>query len=336
MTTTNLDPSSIPLPTRRRPRFGETGLRVLTAATALLLVAVMVLLVYETARQAWPSIQEFGLGFITSDQWNVVTGQFGALNFIIGTLLTSVVALVIAVPMAIAIGLFLSELAPRMLRTPVGLMVELLAAIPSVVLGLWGILVMGPFLAEHVEPWLSKHLGFIPLFSGYPSSQGILPACVVLSIMVVPIVASISRELFLSVPGDLKQGAMALGATRWEMVRSVMLPYVSGGLVASTMLGFGRAVGEAIAVTQVIGSATGVHVSLFATGDTLAARIASKYQGAPGALEKPSLAYLGLILLVFALLVNVIARWIVKRTTIDESQPSPDGDALLTEAEGLA
>ena len=148
MTTTNLDPSSIPLPTRRRPRFGETGLRALTAATALLLVAIMVLLVYETTRQAWPSIQEFGLGFVTSDQWNVVTDQFGALNLIIGTLLTSVVALVIAVPMAIAIGLFLSELAPRVLRTPVGMMVELLAAIPSVVLGLWGILVMGPFLAR--------------------------------------------------------------------------------------------------------------------------------------------------------------------------------------------
>src|SRR5436190_12979904 len=219
MTTTNIDPSSIPLPTRRRPRIGETGLRALTAATALLLVAIMALLVYETARQAWPSIQEFGLGFITSDQWNVVTGQFGALNFIIGTLLTAVVALVIAVPMAIAIGLFLSELAPRVLRTPVGLMVELLAAIPSVVLGLWGILVMGPFLAEHVEPWLHDHLGRIPVFSGYPSNVGVLPACFVITIMVVPIVASITRELFTSVPSDLKQRPLALGATRWDMVR---------------------------------------------------------------------------------------------------------------------
>jgi phosphate transport system permease protein len=319
MTTTNLDPSSIPVPTRRRPRFGETGLRALTAATALLLVAIMALLVYETARQAWASIQEFGLGFITSDQWNVVTGQFGALNFIIGTLLTSLVALVIAVPMAIAIGLFLSELAPRVLRTPVGLMVELLAAIPSVVLGLWGILVMGPFLAEHIEPWLSDHLGFIPLFSGYPSSQGVLPACVVLSIMVVPIVASISRELFLSVPGDLKQGAMALGATRWEMVRSVMLPYVSGGLVASTMLGFGRAVGEAIAVTQVIGAGNAIHSSLFATGDTLASRIANQFQGATTKLQISALFYLGALLLVIGVVTNLFAQWIGRRFDVQRS-----------------
>ena len=313
MTTTNLDPSSIPLPTRRRPRFGETGLRLLAGATALLLVAIMALLVYETVRQARPSIQEFGLGFITSDQWNAVTDQFGAFNFIIGTLLTSVVALVIAVPMAIAIGLFLSELAPRVLRTPVGLMVELLAAIPSVVLGLWGILVMGPFLAAHVEPWLSDHLGFIPLFSGYPSSQGVLPACVVLSIMVVPIVASISRELFLSVPSDLKQGAMALGATRWEMVRSVMLPYVSGGLVASTMLGFGRAVGEAIAVTQVIGGANAISRSLFPPGDTMASRIAAQYAGTPTALSRSSLAYLAVLLLIISLITNIAAQLISGR-----------------------
>jgi len=313
MTTTNLDPSSIPLPTRRRPRFGETGLRLLAGATALLLVAIMALLVYETVRQARPSIQEFGLGFITSDQWNAVTDQFGAFNFIIGTLLTSVVALVIAVPMAIAIGLFLSELAPRVLRTPVGVMVELLAAIPSVVLGLWGILVMGPFLAAHVEPWLSDHLGFIPLFSGYPSSQGVLPACVVLSIMVVPIVASISRELFLSVPSDLKQGAMALGATRWEMVRSVMLPYVSGGLVASTMLGFGRAVGEAIAVTQVIGGANAISRSLFPPGDTMASRIAAQYAGTPTALSRSSLAYLAVLLLIISLITNIAAQLISGR-----------------------
>jgi phosphate transport system permease protein len=172
---------------------------------------------------------------------------------------------------------------------------------------------MGPFLAEHVEPWLSKHLGFIPLFSGYPSSQGILPACVVLSIMVVPIVASISRELFLSVPGDLKQGAMALGATRWEMVRSVMLPYVSGGLVASTMLGFGRAVGEAIAVTQVIGGANARGWSLFPPGDTMASRIAAQYAGTATSLQRSSLAYLGVLLLIISLITNIAAQLISGR-----------------------
>jgi len=313
MTTTNLDPSSIPLPTRRRPRIGETGLRALTAATALLLVAIMALLVYETARQAWPSIQEFRLGFITSDQWNVVTGQFGALNFIIGTLLTSVVALVIAVPMAIAIGLFLSELAPRRLRAPVGALVELLAAIPSVVLGLWGILVMGPFLEAHVEPFLSDHFGWIPLFSGTPSNVGLLPACLVLTIMIVPIVSSICRELFDSVPSELKAGSLALGSTRWEMMRGVAIPQVSGGIVAAVILGLARAMGEAIAVSLTIGGTARTGWSLFGSADTLASRIANQYQGAATALQTSSIAYLATILLVLSLGANLTAALIVRR-----------------------
>jgi phosphate transport system permease protein len=195
----------------------------------------------------------------------------------------------------------------------VALLVELLAAIPSVVLGLWGILVMGPFLAEHVEPFLADHVGFIPLFSGTPGSRGVLPACVVLTIMIIPIVASISRELFMSVPSDLKQGAMALGATRWEMVRSVSIPHVSGGLVAGTMLGFGRAVGEAIAVTQVIGGTLGRSWSLFAPGDTMASRIAAQYQGAATALQTASLAYLAVLLLAISLITNISAQLITRR-----------------------
>jgi phosphate transport system permease protein len=197
------------------------GLRVLAGAAALLVAVTLVLIAYQVADQASDAISAFGLGFITSAEWNAVTNQFGALDLIWGTAVTSLIALVLAVPIAIAIGLFLSELAPRRLRAPVGALVELLAAIPSVVLGLWGILVMGPFLQAHVEPWLNDHLGFITLFSGTPSNVGLLPASLVLTIMVVPIVASISRELFDSVPGDLKAGSLALGSTRWEMVRSV-------------------------------------------------------------------------------------------------------------------
>src|SRR5262245_5513025 len=185
---------------RRRPRLGDLALRGLAAAAALLLGAIMVTLLYELVRQAAPSMRAFGFGFITANEWNAVTDKFGAADLIWGTLVTSLVALVIAVPMAIAIGLFLSEFAPRVLRTPVTLLVELLAAIPSVVLGLWGILVMGPILGNDVEPFLNRHFGWIPLFSGYPSSQGLLPACLILTIMVVPIVASVSRELFMSVP----------------------------------------------------------------------------------------------------------------------------------------
>jgi phosphate transport system permease protein len=306
-------PQPFAVPTRTRPRFGDLGLRTIAGAAAVVLVAIMAAIVYQVVREAQPSISQFGLGFLTANEWNAVTDTYGALDLIWGTLVSSLLALLVAVPVAIAIGLFLSELAPGVLRTPVGLMVELLAAIPSVVLGLWGILVMGPFLAEHVEPFLSDHLGFIPLFSGTPSSHGMLPAIVVLTIMIIPIVASISRELFTNVPSDLKQGAMALGATRWEMVRSVAIPQVSGGLVAAVMLGFGRAVGEAIAVSQVIGGTLGRSWSLFAPADTMAGRIASQYQGAPNPLQKSSLAYLAVILLVISLITNISAQLISGR-----------------------
>jgi len=298
---------------RRRWRFGDVALQGIAGLAALGLAALMVLLVYEVIDQAHASLSEFGLGFLNSSVWNTVHDEYGAADLIFGTLVTAAVALLIAVPIAIAIGLFLSELAPRALRTPVGTMVELLAAIPSVVLGLWGILILGPFLNEHVEPFMIAHLGFIPFFDGFPSPVGLLPACLILTLMVVPIVASISRELFSSVPGELKQGAMALGATRWEMVRGVAIPQVSGGLVAAVMLGFGRAVGEAIAVAQVIGGSLTRPENIYAPADTMASRLAAQYVGTATSLQKSSLAYLAVILLVISLVTNVAAQVIVRR-----------------------
>jgi phosphate transport system permease protein len=292
---------------------GDFALRGIAGVAAVGAVALVVLLTYKVVDEASAAISAFGLGFITSSEWNAVTDQFGAADLIWGTAVTSFFALVLAVPIAIAIGLFLSELAPRRLRAPVGTLVELLAAIPSVVLGLWGILIMGPFLEAHVEPFLNDHLGFIPLFSGSPSNVGLLPAILVLTIMVVPIVASVSRELFDSVPSDLKQGAQALGSTRWEMVRGVAIPQVSAGLVAAVILGLGRAIGEAIAVSQVIGGSLGRPSSLFGSADTLASRIANQYQGAATALQTSSLAYLATILLVLSLVTNVTAQLIVRR-----------------------
>jgi phosphate transport system permease protein len=299
----------------RRVRTGPADLvlRTISWLAAIGLAVLMGLLVYEVVRLAKPAISEFGLGFLSTSTWNAVTNEFGALDLIWGTMLTSLFALLIAVPIAIAIGLFLTELAPRALRTPVGIMVELLAAIPSVVLGLWGIVVMGPFLKDHIEPWMIDHLGFIPFFDGYPSAVGLLPASLILTVMVVPIVASISRELFSSVPSELKQGAMALGATRWEMVKGVAIPQVSGGLAAGVMLGFGRAVGEAIAVTQVIGGALVRPDNIYAPADTLAGRLAAQYAGAATSLQKASLAYLAVILLAISLITNVIAQLIVRR-----------------------
>jgi phosphate transport system permease protein len=311
--TTETPPVHVPLSSRRRWRVGDVVLQAVAGIAALGLAALMVLLVVEVVRQAKPSIQEFGAGFLTSSVWNTVKDTYGAADLIFGTLVTALVALLIAVPLAIAIGLFLSELAPRVLRTPVGTMVELLAAIPSVVLGLWGILVLGPFLNEHVEPFLIAHLGFIPFLDGFPSPVGLLPACLILTLMVVPIVASISRELFTSVPNDLKHGAMALGATRWEMVRSVAIPQVTGGLVAAVMLGFGRAVGEAIAVAQVIGGSLTRPENIYAPADTMASRLAAQYQGTATSLQKASLAYLAVILLVISLITNLVAQVIVRR-----------------------
>jgi phosphate transport system permease protein len=294
-------------------RAGDLLFRGLTFVASLVALVLLVLIAYKIFDEARPAFDEFGLGFLTSDVWNPTKNEFGAATFIYGTVVSSFIALLIATPLAIAIGLFLSELAPRSVRAVIGPLVELLAAIPSVVLGLWGILVLGPFVRDHIEPWLHDHFGFLQVFSGEPSQAGMLPAALVLSIMVVPIVASVCRELFLSVPRELEEAALALGSTRWEMVRGVVLSYTRPGIVAAVILGLGRAIGEAIAVTTVIGGFTGINRSLFAPADTLASRLASQYQGAPSALQISSLVYLAAILLVMSLIVNLIAQWIVRR-----------------------
>ncbi|HEX5249010.1 MAG TPA: phosphate ABC transporter permease subunit PstC [Gaiellales bacterium] len=301
------------LPKRARRHFGDLALRGIAGAAAVTVLIVLILIAYKVTQEAWDAISTFGLGFLTSSEWNAVTNEYGARDLIWGTAVTSFFALLFAVPISIAIGLFLSELAPRRLRGPVGALVELLAAIPSVVLGLWGILVMGPFLEAHVEPFLIDHFGWIPLFSGSPSNVGLLPACLVLTIMIVPIVSSICRELFDSVPSDLKAGSLALGSTRWEMMRGVAIPQVSGGIVAAVILGLARAMGEAIAVSLTIGGTARTGASLFGSADTLASRIANQYQGAATALQTSSIAYLAAILLVLSLAANLSAALIVRR-----------------------
>ncbi|HEV7941724.1 MAG TPA: phosphate ABC transporter permease subunit PstC [Solirubrobacteraceae bacterium] len=294
-------------------RMGDPTLRLLTSVASLAAVVLLVLVVYKVFDQAGESFSHFGLGFIFKTEWNPVTKQFGAGDFLFGTAVTTFAAILIAAPMSIAIALFLTELAPRQTRRPVATLVELLAAIPSVVLGLWGIIVLSPLLVKTIEPALKSALGWIPLFSGTPSPVGLLPAILILTIMAVPIISAVTREVFETVPSDLKEGALALGATRWEMVRMVILPYSRTGIVGATILGMGRALGEAIAVTIVIGHTPRIGASLFESGDTLASRIASEYQGATSTLQISSLAYLGAILLVLALIVNVIARLIVRR-----------------------
>ena len=314
-------PSTHSLQARRRlgDRFGDVFLHGLTAAAAAAAAALLLGIAWKIFDIAYPAISKFGFAFVTRQGWDAVHNKFGALDLIWGTALTSFFALVIAAPVSIAIGLFLSELAPRGARTVIASLVELLAAIPSVVLGLWGILVLGPFVGTHLEPWLHSHLGFIPLFDGSPQNAGILVAILVLTIMVVPITSSICRELFTGVPAELEEGALALGATRWEMVRGVVLPYTRSGVSAALILGLGRAIGEAIAVTQVSGAGSGIHWSLFATGDTLASRIAAQYQGASTNLQIASLVYLAAILLVISLLVNLAAQVIVRRFSYERT-----------------
>jgi phosphate transport system permease protein len=287
---------------------------VVTLAAALTAVLLLALITREVLADAWPAIKEFGLGFLTSTDWDSNKRLFGAGTFIFGTAVTSFGALLLATPISLAIALFLTELAPRGVRTVIGTLVEMLAAVPSVVLGLWGILVLGPWVVNTLGPWLHSAFGWLPLFSTEPSvGSSMLAAILILTIMLIPIISSICRELFASVPSDLKDGALALGATRWEVIRGVIFPYARAGIAAAMILGLGRAVGEAIAVTQVIGNNVAINWSLFDSGDTLASRIAGQYEGADNALQLASLVYLAVILLVFSLVANVIAQIIVRR-----------------------
>jgi phosphate transport system permease protein len=301
---------------QRRGRFrpGDAILYVVTLVAALSGVVLLGLIAREVLADAWPAMHKFGFHFLTTTAWDQNKKLFGAESFIFGTAVTSFGALLLATPISIAIALFLSELAPRGVRAVVTPLVEMLAAVPSVVLGLWGILVLGPFIVNTLAPALHGTLGFLPIFSTKPSvGSNVFAAILVLTIMIVPIISSICRELFLGVPQELKDGALALGATRWEMIRGVVFPYARAGIAAALILGLGRAVGEAIAVTQVIGNNVAIHWSLFESGDTLASRIASQYQGADTALQVHSLVYLAVILLVFSLVANVLAQIIVRR-----------------------
>ena len=275
------------------------------------------LIAYKLIDGARLSMSTFGLGFLVhQNSWNALQfPQFAAGNFIYGTAVTGLGALLIATPLALGIAIYLSELAPGWVRGPVTALVETLAAIPSVIVGLWGLIVLAPFLLHEVDPALHSVLGFIPLFGTATQGSNLFTAIVVLTIMIIPIISSISRELFLGVPQELKEGALGLGATRWEMVRGVVLPYSRGGIAAAMILGLGRAVGEAIAVLLVSGGQTLISANLFQSGNTLAARIAAEFQGASAGtpLETSSLFYLAVILLVFSLTVNLFARLIIRR-----------------------
>jgi phosphate transport system permease protein len=292
-------------------RFGDRALYLITLLAAIGSVVILGGLVYKVVDEASTAMSTFGLGFLTTSNFDPVHEQFGAAQFIYGTAVSSFGALLLATPLSIAIALFLTELAPRGTRTPIATLVELLAGIPSVILGLWGILVLGPAMNSTIEPVLHSVLGWIPLFGGQYSPVGLFPAMVILTIMTVPIVSSLTREIFTTVPPAAKEGALAIGATRWEMIKTVVLPYSRPGIIAAVMLGLGRAVGEAIAVSQVVGGAPGIHANIFLPAQSLAGQIAAQYQGASG-LTVSVLAYFAVILFVLSLIFNGVARLLVR------------------------
>lgn len=293
--------------------WGDFAFRLLAAVFALGVIVTLAAMALQMTRASWPSIAEFGLGFVTGRDWDPVQSTFGALPFVYGTLVSSLLALAIAVPISLGVAIFLSELAPAWLRGPVGFLVELLAAVPSVVYGLWGIFALAPFLRDSVEPFLARTLGSLPLFQGPHQGYGMLAGGIILAIMITPTIASVSREVVRAVPMQLREGALALGATRWEAIRVAVLPYARSGLVGAVILGLGRALGETMAITMVIGNRAEISLSLFAPSYTMASVIANEFTEATGDLYLAALAEIGLLLFVVTLLLNVIARLLVWR-----------------------
>ncbi len=299
----------------RRGRIGDKIFFTLTLVFTLLMVLILAGLLISLNIDAWPAIERFGLSFISSISWDPVNEIFGALPAIYGTLLSSLIGLLIAIPISLGCAIFLSELAPAWLSRPCSFLIEMLAAIPSVIIGLWGMFVLVPFIRSPVEKWLGSALGFLPLFQGPPFGVGFLSAGIILAIMVIPIITAVSRDVMRAVPMTQREAMLALGSTKWEAIDRAVLPYCRSGLVGAMILGLGRALGETMAVTMVIGNSYTLTASLFSPGVTIASKVASEFSEASGDIYIGSLVELALVLFGITLLVNIIARLMVWRTT---------------------
>lgn len=286
----------------------------LTGAAAGLVVLVAGVLFYQLWTDSRPTWSQWGFAFLTRTEWDPVRGEFGALPFLAGTLLTSLMALAIALPISLGIAILLSEYAPRRLRNPLIFLVELLAAVPSVVFGLWGIFVLAPLLQQHVIPFIAgSPLGLLPIFGEPGPGYTLFTASLILSIMIIPIMASLSREVLIAVPRDQKEGALALGATRWEAMRHVVLAYGRPGIFSAAVLGLGRALGETMATTMTIGNSLGLTLDFFRPGNSMTAIIANELREAATSLHVSSLVAIGLILFVTSFVLNSIGRLILMR-----------------------
>jgi len=294
-------------------RTGDRPFRVLLAAMAAAVPLVIGALLIALVSAAWPAIDRFGARFLAASTWDPVAEEFGVLPFVYGTLVSSALALFIAIPLGVGVAIFLSELAPGWLRAPIGFLVELLAAIPSVVIGLWGIFVLVPWVRTALGPLLRSALGFLPLFSGPPLGIGMLTAGLILSVMIVPFIVAVSTEVMRAVPSSQREAARALGATGWETTRTAVLPYARSGIIGAIFLALARALGETMAVTMVIGNVPQIKASLFAPAYTIPAVIANEFTEATSDLYVAALVYAGLVLLIVTVAVNALARLLVNR-----------------------
>jgi phosphate transport system permease protein len=296
-----------------RADYGDRIFRGLLTLAALVVPTLLGFLIYELWTGSELAIARFGLEFVTTSTWDPVAEQFGALPLLFGTLLSSLIALLIAVPLSLGVAIYLTEFAPKALRQPVTFLIGLLAAIPSVVYGLWGIFVLIPLLRTTVFPFLRDTLGFLPFFQGPIYGPSMLSAGIILAIMVMPYIMSVSREVLAAVPNTQREAALALGATRWEAVMTAVIPYAKSGIMGAVILGLGRALGETMAVTMVIGNRHEIAASLFAPGYTMAAAIANEFTEAVGDLHLSALAYVAFLLFVVTVLVNAAARLLIWR-----------------------
>jgi phosphate transport system permease protein len=290
---------------------GDRLFRLSTGTLALIVIGLLVGFAVVLAMQSRLSLFKFGFGFFTSSNWDPVSEEFGALPFVYGTVVTSAIALLIAVPLSLGAALCMVEMLPQWLAARIGFMVELLAAIPSVVYGLWGIFVLGPWLRDSIDPVLARYFGFLPIFQGPHISVSLLTAGVLLSVMIIPYITAVCTEVFRVVPQTQREAALALGATRWEMIRMAVVPYGYSGVIGAIILGLGRALGETIAVAMVIGNRPEIAASLFMPSSTLASAIANEFTEATGDMYLSALVELGLVLMILAIVLNAAARALV-------------------------
>ena len=306
------------------PRWQDALFEATTRLFALLVLALLLGILLALAYAALPALQKFGLAFFWTDVWNPVKGEFGALAPIYGTLVTSAIALLIGVPVSFGIALFLTEMCPPLLKRPLGTAVELLAAIPSIIYGMWGLFVFAPVFADYVQPLLTRVLGDVwllgPLFRGAPNGIGVLSAGVILSVMIIPFVSSVMRDVFEIVPPVLKESAYGIGCTTWEVVWNIVLPYTKVGVIGGIMLGLGRALGETMAVTFVIGNAYKIGRSLFDPGNSIASALANEFNEAADPVHRASLIALGLVLFVLTLVVLAASRLLIARLARGEGR----------------